>query len=191
MSATTVQCKCKNLEVTGSLLPPGVYPHIANTERTRLSACTSVYSVAPRSLTIRTFREVNFQAHGHSCVDLYCTGCKTAFRFFAGSPTAYMGELPESRRRDAGSPSGVNPLGREMSLALLPPIIQGIYFARPPPPEPRKPKSHRFDDPDFELMFSSPIVPIVGSCRARAELMGEFALTGGGGWGPLGVRSYY
>jgi hypothetical protein len=166
---STIVCKCNNLEIVCVALPTGAYPHIPASERTRLSACTAVFSVGPGSLTIRALANVTVKPHSHACTDLYCTACRTTLRFFSGNITAYLGTLPQSRRREAASEKRVNPLAGE-TIPKFPPLIQPLLVAQHRPGNSAD-KPVPFEDPDFDLMFSSQMTPVVGSCRAGPEVI--------------------
>jgi hypothetical protein len=179
-------CKCGNVHITGVVLPSGVYPRIPPSERTRLFACSSLFSVTPRSLEIRDMSQISVKTLSPVCIDVLCSSCRTALRFFAGQGTIYAGQLPEARRREPGIPHPApSDPGRH-----FPPFMQGILSPHGGGSGRPVELPHEVEDPDFDLMFSSRANPVVGSCRTQSNLSGEFD-HGSGGSRELGPSSYY
>jgi hypothetical protein len=164
-------CRCGNLKATGQVLPAGVYPHIPTSERTRLVQCPSLFTADQHSIEVGTFAQITVKPHSHTCVDLFCTGCRTSFRFFAGQGAVYFSVLPESRRRGAGTQAVINPYASNVLPKLFPPFLVPLLQRQNPTTanahfsDPSE--SGGVEDPDFDLMFSSRLDPVVGSYRPQ------------------------
>jgi hypothetical protein len=115
---------------------------------------------------------------------LFCTGCRTTFRFFAGQGTVYASLLPESRRRDAGSHPTINPFSSEIPTKLFPPFLLPLLgrqnYLIEAPAEMSRTVSPEVVDADFDLIFSSRADPVVGSCRRRSGIVAEMVSDGSG-----------
>jgi hypothetical protein len=179
-------CKCGNISVAGPVLPSGVYPRIPPSERTRLFACSSLFSVTPRSLEVRQPTQISVKTLSPVCIDVLCSSCRTTIRFFAGQGTIYAGQLPEARRREPGIQQPVASESGKLFPAFMRSVFSPNTGAAGRPVE----VPQEVEDPDFDLMFSSRANPVVGSCRTQSNLSGEFE-HGSGGSRELGPSSYY
>jgi hypothetical protein len=178
-------CSCGNFQLSGRSLPTGVYPNIPSSERPRLALCSSLLALVRDAIRISDLSQTEFRVQNQCCSDLFCIGCKTTFRIFLGYGAAYAGAMPDQPKpsiKPPASPSDVNPrsvpLGLQPYVRVAAPQRGGIAIADSSAVSP--------SDPDFELMFSGRVAPIVGSCRADAGF-GEIRMGGGADFVP---RSY-
>jgi hypothetical protein len=79
-----------------------------------------------------------------------------------------MGTLLQSLRRAAGSQSQIHPVAAD-GAPKFPPFLQPIVRTQAPVDSPVQ-TTPALEDPDFDLMFSSHVAPVVGSLRSGAEV---------------------
>jgi hypothetical protein len=187
-------CRCGNIRIRGKPLPTGVYPNIPSSERTRLLACSSCFSVQLRGVDIADISNLSVKSQGPVCADLYCSSCRSTFRFFSGRGFCYVGRLGDSNPRETTNVP-VTESGPLVFPAFLQPLLGrqdfGVRSARGSDASLRSEDgAPSGDDGDFDVMFSSKFDPVVGSYR-RLSAAGEGLTFGGSGSGDNVPRSYY